>query len=678
MQLMNNINIDRWRTLSIELFKSYVYVYSSLTKDKDLSPPTLMVEGLLEQGEDILGNVNESAYSSYYTIARELGMFYDDSNGYFVSDLIKQFEKDQLSYRDYLKYYILNTEFLIENKVVHPFDLIVESINKGQISINDLSSIIELYPNQSSKDDSHLKRFLKRCVEANLINKSSNDYTLAKPYDLIKKSINKSGLSSSDFNDKYIGPSNQKNIVEMISRDINLDILDDHFQTNINTKKNMPKFPLNQILYGPPGTGKTYSTVKKSLEILDKVSESTEENYETFKSLLNKRIFFVTMHPSFSYEDFVQGVKPETNDKGELVFKVKDGIFKTVTHKANKSLLYEEDNEIVDEEGKLKLTNREILTIAFFISKFNNKPEYKANNVISKSNAFGKTYEVIAQKTGVNSNSIKNHRDRFDYLTTDQRVGWMPRDGSNDTLDNTPLWPFNDVYQELKNLSFEDVESKVTKLLRLGEQNAVTEEKKIVETEASQEGDNLNYVLILDEINRANISKVFGELITLLEEDKRMGAELEMSVLLPSGEEFSIPSNLYIIGTMNTADKSIALVDIALRRRFQFEAMYPDVQVIQDFIEASDNKENHDNKVEFFNTINAHLRKDKGVDFQIGHAYFLNERNINEIINQNILPLLVEYYRNDSNKVKKIMRDIGFALDDNYFDNTGLLKYNGE
>ncbi|MDM1353263.1 MULTISPECIES: McrB family protein [Myroides] len=648
--------------------------------NKDLSPSTLMVEGLLEQGEHILGSVNESAYSSYYTIARELGMFYDDSNGYFVSDLVTQYEKDQLSYRDYLKYYILNTELLINDKVVHPFDLIVESINKGQININDLSSIIELYPNQSSKDDSHLKRFLKRCVEANLINKSSNDYTLVKPYDLIKKSINKSGLSASDFNVRYIGPSNQKNIVEMVSKAINTGVLDDHPQTNVNTQENMPKFPLNQILYGPPGTGKTYSTIKKSLEILDKVSESAEENYETFKSLLNKRIFFVTMHPSFSYEDFVQGVKPETNDKGELVFKVKDGIFKTVADKANKSVLYEEDNDIqiVDEEGKLKLTNKEILTIAFFISKFNDRPELKANLAIGDSKAFGKTYEIIAQRTGVNSNTIKNYRDKFDFLTTEQRNGWPPRNGSNDTLDNTLLWPFNDVYQELKDLSFEDVESKVIKLLRLGEQQEVTSEKEIIETEANQVEDNLNYVLILDEINRANISKVFGELITLLEEDKRMGAELEMSVLLPSGEEFSIPSNLYIIGTMNTADKSIALVDIALRRRFQFEAMYPDEKVIQDFIEDAVNKEKHDKKIEFFKAINTYLRKDKGVDFQIGHAYFLNERNINEIINQNILPLLVEYYRNDSNKVKKIMNEIDFALDDTHFDNTGLLKYNGE
>lgn len=99
--------------------------------------------------------------------------------------------------------------------------------------------------------------------------------------------------------------------------------------------------------------------------------------------------------------------------------------------------------------------------------------------------------------------------------------------------------------------------------------------------------------------------------------------------------------------------------------------------MIEEFIAASDTKENHDNKIKFFKAINTYLRENKGVDFQIGHAYFLNQRNIKDIINQNILPLLVEYYRNDSNKVKKIMSDIQFALDGTHFDNTGLLKYNG-
>ena len=157
--------------------------------------------------------------------------------------------------------------------------------------------------------------------------------------------------------------------------------------------------------------------------------------------------------------------------------------------------------------------------------------------------------------------------------------------------------------------------------------------------------ENQNFVLILDEINRANISKVFGELITLLEEDKRIGGDNELSVTLPSGEDFSIPPNLYIIGTMNTADKSIALVDIALRRRFQLEALYPDPSVIDRFGKVA-NRE----KKQLMEKLNQKLIEPdgeffKGVDFQIGHAYFLKNNTLNDVVDQNIIPLLTEYFK---------------------------------
>ena len=179
--------------------------------------------------------------------------------------------------------------------------------------------------------------------------------------------------------------------------------------------------------------------------------------------------------------------------------------------------------------------------------------------------------------------------------------------------------------------------------------------------------------MILDEINRANISKVFGELITLLEEDKRIGKENELSVTLPSGEVFSVPSNLFIIGTMNTADKSIALVDIALRRRFQFIPVYPDSTIITKYCKSADKAD----KALFMDSLNTRLRVDKGVDFQIGHAYFLKDNLLADVINENVIPLLTEYYRNDLEKVKKLLSDLGKPLDEDYYSRTGLLRYIG-
>ena len=182
-------------------------------------------------------------------------------------------------------------------------------------------------------------------------------------------------------------------------------------------------------------------------------------------------------------------------------------------------------------------------------------------------------------------------------------------------------------------------------------------------------------MLILDEINRANISKVFGELITLLEEDKRLGADNELTVMLPSGEVFGVPPNLYIIGTMNTADKSIALVDIALRRRFQFVPVYPNPEIIEKF-----GKKEKDTKIQMMVDLNTELINSKGnhykgVDFQIGHSYFLKNNTISEVINENMIPLLTEYFRNDLEKVRNLLIDIGYQPDEDHWKKTGLLLY---
>ncbi len=171
------------------------------------------------------------------------------------------------------------------------------------------------------------------------------------------------------------------------------------------------------------------------------------------------------------------------------------------------------------------------------------------------------------------------------------------------------------------------------------------------------------YVIIIDEINRANISRVFGELITLIEEDKRSGQASAMSATLPSGKTFEVPSNLYIVGTMNTADKSIALIDIALRRRFEFVRLYPDEALVE-----SEHQE-------LLKTINERICKEKGPDFQIGHAYFMEKPgdlfNLRDTMNKRVIPLLYEYFMNDGEMVKNILESAGIKLQ----ENSGLYEF---
>lgn len=261
---------------------------------------------------------------------------------------------------------------------------------------------------------------------------------------------------------------------------------------------------LNCIIYGAPGTGKTYSTAEYAIDVCENkkttfkqlTSEERAELMKKYEQLVSEgRVVFTTFHQSFGYEDFIQGLRPDTKADG-MKFKTVDGVFKKIA-----------DRAMMDTEN--------------------------------------------------------------------------------------------------------------------------------------------DYVLIIDEINRGNISKIFGELITLIEDDKRWGEANQLSAILPSGQKFAVPNNLYIVGTMNSADKSISLIDTALRRRFAFVEKAPDASILSN------------SKMKgVLLALNKYIKNElRSTDLLIGHAFFIgkDEVDLEEIMNNHIIPLLYEYFFDDENKVKKAL-----------------------
>lgn len=389
-------------------------------------------------------------------------------------------------------------------------------------------------------------------------------------------------------------------------------------------------FPLNTILYGPPGTGKTYNTILRAAEIIEnRKIDSYEEALEIFKSNLHNQIEFITFHQNYSYEDFIQGLRPETDNKSSLVFDKKDGVFKKIADKAL-------DN--------LKLAK-------------------KAPEELSSEAKFDKALELFSDKVLESEENFKINDTAYIFEVEEGAFRYTGEKWTNHT--NGLRMKFSDLKEFYRNnvKSRKDVKG-LTSISGLANQHATYYYLVYAEilkhlpkkTEEPKKVTRKNFVLIIDEINRANISRVFGELITLIEPDKRSNGAIPLEARLPSGDFFMVPSNLFIIGTMNTADKSIALLDIALRRRFEFESMYPKYEI--------EGQEIYD--VDILKKINEQIIKSKGHDFQIGHAYFMGEnKDLVLRMNNKVIPLLLEYYMNDEKEVKGILQSAGLIIEEN-------------
>jgi hypothetical protein len=369
----------------------------------------------------------------------------------------------------------------------------------------------------------------------------------------------------------------------------------------------------NIILFGPPGTGKTYSTIDMSVHIATGEDRGHEENKKIFDELrASGQIEFITFHQNYAYEDFVVGMRPDT-DQEILRFRPHKGIFYEMCKKAKDN--YEAAQKGMGKKRTFDEVFQEII-----------QPLEE-----------GLVHEVpIRMKSGV---------DFYITEVSDRSIFFRkPSGGTGHTLSISTL---NDIVDGVREFG-SGLTSYYAPLVDLIHSKQETTEK----AEPKK-----NFVLIIDEINRGNISRIFGELITLLEDDKRLGQDNELKVTLPNGEKgFSVPPNLYLLGTMNTADKSIALLDIALRRRFEFIGKYPEYDDLTPLVQE---------KLSKLNTAIAEAKKSP--DFMIGHAYFINkpDNDFDEIMNRKIIPLLYEYFNGRDEFVKRILDNAEIAVKKN-------------
>ena len=447
--------------------------------------------------------------------------------------------------------------------------------------------------------------------------------------------------------------------------------------------ESMPIPPLNLVLYGPPGTGKTFSTAAEAVRLCgEPVQEDREALMQTYERLLAAgRIEFVTFHQSMSYEDFVEGRQPitgsdEDDAPSSAGFRLETvpGIFRRIAKRAETSRGRSTDGDAITIEGRqvFKMSIGEAnnpeethlfeeavaggyALLGFEDIDWSDDKYAEREAVIKVCKATGHT-EVDARSGMVQMPFIFRNRVRKGDLVIVSKGNLLfraigeftgdyefhPRPEGGYAHRRSVRWHWKDrggvPISEIYTRGFSQ---KSIYLLQDTELNIPALERYLNSRRTEGPAEPEPFVLIIDEINRANISKVFGELITLLEPDKRLGQPNALRVRLPySGDDFGVPSNLHILATMNTADRSIALLDTALRRRFTFREMMPDSSLL-----AGPAGRCGLDLPRILDSLNKRIEYLYDREHQIGHAYFTgcaSQADVDAVMRDKVIPLLAE------------------------------------
>lgn len=503
------------------------------------------------------------------------------------------------------------------------------------------------------------------------INEISSLYFKKSLYQCTKFEFSKN-LEELKKNQYFMAKYNDKNGIYLKTLEYYEEFLRNHFEEEImEIKMQNVNLPLNQILYGPPGTGKTYHAINKALEILDYKKDvntldydKIEKDLESFKIDYKKddenqqernqakalfdyyvkkgQIVFITFHQSYGYEEFVEGIKPvvdsEQGNSKEVEYEIKDGVFKELCGKA----LDNYDNSILNiDELNEKIELKE-------------KVENFLNWILETNEPIGKTKGGNFFVVEIDDKTIVIHSEgveRFDGIFNLNLSIFMELLKCKDKFNNA-----TEMFKKVFNRDYADRTH--TYYFNLVKKFKAYEKQLTAKIENNKNNDNSlkHYIIIVDEINRGNVSKIFGELITLIEPSKRIGESEELKVILPySGEKFGVPKNVYIIGTMNTADRSITSLDTALRRRFEFVEMMPNASKLSTNFEGIDLQK-------LLEAINVRIEYLLDREKTIGHAFFMDVKNLEDLKNvfQNkIIPLLQEYFYNDYALIEMVLNKNG-------------------